>query len=775
MAVSASKRRPKVKNLPVELVSFVGRRHELAEAKRVLSGARCLTLTGVGGIGKTRLALRLASAVRRGFDDGVCLVELASLKDPELLADTVAAALGIRESQSAPSSAALVVDYWRDRRLLLVLATCEPLLDACAEFALELLRAAPGLRILVTSREPLRIDGESVLQVPPLSMPDLDSPPPLEALGQYEAVRLFIDRATAVLPSFTLTAENSVAVTQLCHRLDGIPLCIELAAARLPVLSAEQLLARLDDRFRVLTAGVRTALPRQQTLRASIDWSFSLCTEDEQALWTRASIFAGGFELEAAEEVCSGGGLDRDAVLDLLTRLVDKSVIIRDRHGPHTRYRILESVREYGLEKLSERGGAEEVGRRHRVWYACLARQLSAEWFGDKQVELFTQLYRDHANIRAALDYCLADAEGPQTGQRIAADLLYYWVATGAITEGRRWLGRLLDNDVPATSARVHVLCVASRLAVLQSDFDGAAPLLDEARSLGQRLECSSGLAHVAYVSGLAAFLRADLPRAADFLEEARTRFSVLDDQAGVANSLIYLAATLSRLGQASRAISLHEEVLAMSEVRGERWFQSWALWALGIELFRQGELSRAIISEQESIRLKDSFNDQLGIALCVEALAWTAVTHGEADKGAQLLGAAASIFDNVGARLFEHLTPQHDQSEAAAREKLGQAAFDRAYQAGAAFSLDRSVRYALGKEQATKSRTGRVDHREPVSLTRRESEVAGLVAQGLTNREIAEKLVISQRTAEAHVEHILSKLGFTSRSRVAAWVAEHH
>jgi predicted ATPase len=370
-----------VTNLPAGLTRFVGRRHELTKAKRLLSTTRLLTLTGPGGVGKTRLALQLAAEVQRAFPDGVWLVELAELTEPALLGHTVAEALGLRE-QSGHWRLATLTDHLTGRHLLLILDNCEHLVDACAVLVDQLLRTCPQLHMLATSRQPLSITGEHILPVPPLPVPDSDQLPPPEALARYDAVTLFLDRATSAVPSFRLTADNHAAVARLCQALEGIPLALELAAVRLRALSASQILDRLTDRYALLSAGSRSAPSRQQTLRACIDWSFELCSPAERMLWARLAVFAGGFELDAAEGICSDDQLPREAVFDLVAALVDKSILIREERDAHIRYRLLETIRQYGQEKLREGGELATWRRRHRDWYAELVARPPGMCFG---------------------------------------------------------------------------------------------------------------------------------------------------------------------------------------------------------------------------------------------------------------------------------------------------------------------------------------------------------------------------------------------------------
>jgi non-specific serine/threonine protein kinase len=396
-------------NLPISLTSFIGREREIAEVTRLLAGppseSRLLTLTGAGGCGKTRLALRVAGEALGDFPDGVWLVELAALADPALVAGAVAMAVGVREVPGRALTESLV-DHLRDRTLLLILDNCEHLVAAAAGLADVLLRSCPRLRVLATSREPLGSAGETIWRVPSLTLPPLSAAdaPLLEPLTRYEAVRLFVERARAAVPAFAPSAENAPALVEICRRLDGIPLAIELAAARVRVFSAAQIAARLDDRFRLLTAGPRTALPRQQTLRATVDWSYDLLAEPERALLRRLSVFAGGWTFEAAEAVAAGDGIQTHAVLDLMAQLVDKSLVIAEEQRGAVRYRLLETIRAYARDRLLEAGEAERTRDRHLAYFLGLAEEAEPRLRGAEERVTLDRLEAEHANLQAALE-----------------------------------------------------------------------------------------------------------------------------------------------------------------------------------------------------------------------------------------------------------------------------------------------------------------------------------------------------------------------------------
>ncbi|MFI7051563.1 ATP-binding protein [Streptosporangium canum] len=778
VVASTTSKRLQAQGLPAEVTSFVGRRHEVAEVKRLLSGARVVTLTGTGGVGKTRLALRAAADVLRAFRDGVWLVDLAALESPELLVQAVNEALEIRDRSSRPPMRVLV-EHLRDKQALVILDNCEHLLHDCAVLAETLVRSTPEVRILATSRQVLGIAGEQTLSVPalPLPLPDSDlSRPSLESLAQYDAIQLFVERAGAVLPGFAVTEANRDAVERICRRLDGIPLGIELAAVRLRALSVEQLLVRLDDRFQLLTAGSRAALPRQQTLRALIDWSYALCTEQERLLWARASVFADGLDLAAAEEVCSGDGILREEVVDLVIGLVDKSVLIRDDRSSSpsaARYRLLETVRQYGRERLAATGQAAAFQRRHRDYYRKLSAEARAEQFGPSQVAWFTTLKIEHANLRAALEHCFARPEGVATGLGMAADLLYHWITNCYLAEGRRWLDRGIAARAGPDETRARALWTGSWLAVIQADVTSAAAMLEEARDLGERLGQEPVLAYVALYSGMVAMYRGDAGSAVELYEEAVTRHRATGDPVGLALALIRLCLARSFLGDSPGAVSAAEECLAVCDAHGEGWHRAYAMMALGIEIWRQGDAPRAAGLEKESLRFNCSLSDPLGAGINLEVLAWIAAAEKQYQKAARLLGVLETVWQAIGAPLsgFGHLAGYHDECVSRVRRALGEPAFNTAVRRGARLSYDEALAYAL--DESAPGDGSQAEEGRPAPLTRREMEIAQLVAQGMSNKEIAAALVIAQRTAEGHVEHILSKLGFTSRAQVAVWIGE--
>ncbi|MFE5702786.1 protein kinase [Rhodococcus koreensis] len=760
-------------DLPLELTSFVGRRRGIADTKEMLSSSRLVTLTGIGGVGKTRLALRVAADVRRSFGDGVCLVELDELRDESLLVDVVAAALGVRDRSSRPVEHA-VADFLTSRRLLLVLDNCEHLVEAAAGLVEKLLRACPELHVLATSREPLGIGGEAVLRVPPLTIPSPERQPSLRGLPRYDAVTLFAERAATAVPGFELTEDNRLAVARICHRLDGLPLPIELAAARLRAMSADQILDRLTDRYALLTLGNRGAPTRQQTLRLSMDWSYELCTTNEQRVWARLSVFAGGFELDAAEQVCDGD-LPPGDLLDEVTALIDKSILIREEAGAVVRFRMLETLRDYGRERLEQAGEYDNLRRRHLDWYQQLALDAVAGWISPRQLDWIGRLEREQPNLREAMDFALSrevDAE-VDAGLRIATALYSFWLARALFSEGRHWLDRALASQ-PArpTVDRVRALYANGTLAGMQGDLPAETTLAEEAQALAAQTVDPVVHALAAHASGTLALFSGDPARACRYLDEALAPFDAPDDAALEIriSALLSLAWACQLQGNTPRAIACNEQALALTQTHGESVYQSFALWAMGVAAWRQGNSDRAVKLLKQGLTVSRKVDDPILAATCLETLAWTC-DEDNAKRAATLMGAAEALGQSVGSStaIFPALVIYHEECERQTRQALGQRTFEAAHRDGSLLSFDAAAAYALGEQP-----NAPVQETDSTSaLTKREQQVADLVAEGLTNRAIATRLVISQRTAQGHVEHILTKLGFSSRAQIAAWVVE--
>lgn len=749
-----------------DLTSFVGRRHDLAAVRQLFSVTRLVTLTGIGGVGKTRLALQAGNEMRRAFPDGVYVVELALLTDPDLLPQAVRNALGIRD-QPAVDPLVVLEDFLGDRRVMLILDNCEHLVHGTADLVDRLLRAAPELKILVTSRQALRTVGEHIYPVAPLQTPDPDA---LEKgdVTQYPAVALFADRAAAVLPGFAITPQNEAAVVRLCRRLEGIPLAIELACVRLRALTVDELASRLDDRFELLREGSRNLPERHQTLQALIDWSYDLCTPIEQLLWARSSVFAGGFTADALEAVCTDERLPAAALLDTVARLVDKSILIRGEHAGSTRFRMLETLREYGRARLVESSEDATTARRHRDWYAELIRRAGREWAGPRQEEWATRLQLEHANIRQALEYCMSVPGEARIGLEMAA-VPWFWGAMDHLTEARLWLDRGLSLYHEPTIERAWALATTAYIAGFQGDYDALTTLADQAHELAADLD-DRARAFANHVLGFGRSLggSADQASAVPLFTEALAQYSAIGIEAQYADSLmVELAATLITMRDYDRAKVIADELLTRCTARGERWNLSYAHWLRGILLVIRGEPERAERELFEALRIKQVFRDTLGLGLTLESVAWAAAVQGEAERAAVLFGATDQIWRTLGARQMRGFRRRY---EAMARDSLGDAAFEFALERGSGLNVDEvlavAVREPVADEAPQRSSP-------PSQLTPRERQVAQLVAEGMSNKEIAAKLVISLRTAEGHVERILTKQGFKSRAQIAIWVTQ--
>jgi predicted ATPase/DNA-binding CsgD family transcriptional regulator len=751
------------------VTSFVGRRRELSEARCLLSSSRLLTLTGVGGVGKTRLALRLAADVGRLYPDGVWLVDLAPLRDEELLVSTVAGVLGLTDHADR-SPLAQLSSYVADKRLLLVLDNCEHLIQGCALLAGKLLGAAPDLRILTTSREALAIEGEQLYTVPPLSVPEPGAPISAATLSLSEAVHLFVERASAILPDFRVTAGNRAAVVGLCRRLDGIPLALELAAVQVRVLPVEGILQRLDQRFRLLTRGSRAALPRHRTLRAATEWSYDLCSPAERVLWARMSVFPGPCDLEAVEQVCSGDGIEIEKIFDLVLGLVGKSIVVRVNGVARSRYRLLETVREFGHDVLADSGDVATLRARHCDYYRRLTRRPG--WFGSNEVEWLAQMRQEQPNLRAALEFSFTEPGWARAGLEITAKMSYLWVLIGALREGCRWLERALKLNPEPTATRAHVLQGYAYLLTMLGDTDTALDVLRECRDLGERLGDASVLAYAALRTGSAKMYRGDVSAALGLLEEALDRFRGIDEPMGVYFALRNLSMAATAV-EDPRAEPLARESLALSETHGAEVAKSWALWALGLTRWRRGDVGQAVARVRESLRLKVEIGDLAGQAHCLEVLAWAAAGADDMGRAARLFGAAHRMWRRVGSTLVEYgyIHRFHGPAEARARHALGDA-YGACFRDGEELDAADAIHYALG-ERASHPEAAPALDAEPL-LTPREREIAELVGEGMSNKDIASRLVIAQRTAEGHVQHILAKLGFTSRAQIAAWVVKH-
>jgi predicted ATPase/DNA-binding CsgD family transcriptional regulator len=735
---------------------LVGRRQALADLRHMLGSARLVTLTGQGGIGKTTLARAAAADHERARREETWVVDLADLVDPDLLGHSVAGAFGVQLPYGA-AGAEEVAEAVADRAGLLVLDSCEAMLDAAVELVAILLQRAARLRVLATSQRQLGVTGEVVVPVGPLAA--------------EEAQALFAARAAAALPSFRLTEDNAVAIARLCEALEGVPLAVELAAARIVVLSPQGILDRLGDRQRLLAKGARDAPARQRSLRASLETSIELCTPDEQVLWARLSVFTGGFPLEAAEEVCAGDGIDGADVLDLVDGLLEKSVLAREDDGAsYVRFRMLESLREYAAEHLTAE--QQRAGRdRHLAWYADLVHAATKASFGPEQVRWYRILRQEHANLREALRHAVTDRRDATRALEMVTALEPYWAATGRLGEARHWLTRALEVAEADTGTRARALAMAAWTATLQGEPATGRTMLDEADTLlatGAGADDALG-ARVLLARAVETMWHGSATEALPALEQAVAAAHAAGDTPLEASTLLVLALGRGFTGDLDGAGTTLQACLDVTGPAGEVHVRSYALAALGMLAVLCGAPEVAADLERQALEMKMDLGDRAGVAFTLEVLAWVAAAERRHERAATLLGAADALWRHLGLDpdVVPYLSAHRRRSEEDAGIDRGSARFRTAFERGAALSDEQVL--ALALEQAPIEEPAV----EEVPLTRREVEVAQLVGGGLSNREIAEQLRISQRTVESHVENILRKLGFGSRTQVVAWVLE--
>jgi predicted ATPase/DNA-binding CsgD family transcriptional regulator len=748
-------------SLPAERTSFVGRRTEITRVRQLLSGARLVTLVGPGGVGKTRLAIRVAGQMRHITPAGVCFVDLSLVHDPALVPQQLATSLDLRDA-SPRWLVASITEVLGTRRMLVVLDNCEHVRDACAVLVDALLSDCPRLRVLATSRRPLDVVGEVHFVVPPLP---ITAAPELPSSAPSDAVDLLVERARAVSPDFAVTEANAADVAALCRRLDGLPLALELAAVRLRTLTAAQIIDRLSDRLDVLQH-VGPAVPeRQQSLPDALEWSYRHLRPPEQILWQRAAVFVGDFDLAAAEAVCADPALPRDAIMDAVDGLVDASVLDVHRRPDRVRFRMLETIRLFGSQLLERSGDRTIVLRRHRDHYARLTADV--DWVGPEQVTDLDRLADEHGQLRAALEFS-ADTPGEAlAGLGLAADLWLYWQARAQIGEGRRWLARLLASCAEPTATRAKGLAVAGYLAAAQADSAAATPLLREAHALAESLGEPGVAAFATQYLGLVEMFSGDYDTAERLLRTAAAARQRLRQDRFAAFAMADVGAAAFFRDDLDTAGTAFTESLELNS-GGDPWTRSHALWGLGLVRWRTGALAEAEQLQREALGLIQRVDDRSGIALRIHALAWLAGSHADWRRAARLAGAAEATWRSIPARSPEPLRPFIDECARQGSEALGAERWQVEYDRGGSLERHAAFALALGEEAPPATPLEPDDGK----LTRRQREVARLVAQGLTDRDIAARLSISVRTAESHVEQILARLGFRSRSQVAAWVA---
>jgi predicted ATPase/DNA-binding CsgD family transcriptional regulator len=813
--------------LPIEPNSFIGRVAEAQRLTALLRSARLVTVVGPGGVGKSRLCLHIAPAALSAgrFADGVALVELSEVTDPALLASAVAAGLGLPPRDAGLQWTA-VLEHVRDRRMLLILDTCEHLVDACAAFAEAVLRAAPEVTVLATSRQPFDAPGEHAFPVAPL---------PVEG----DAVELFAQRAASAAPGFAVTAANRVDVVRLCRRLNGIPLAIELAAVRLRALPLVELANLLDSGFSVLTVTRRGGVARHQTLRTAIEWSHALCTPAEQALWRRLSVFAGSFDLAAAEEVCADPALPTGEVVHALIGLVDKSVVMRDGDiggggfggdgfgggaaGGANRYRLLDTLREFGGEQLAEAG--EQARFLDRLTDRCLAMatDFDERFLADDQAGRFQRLRAEQLNIATALGHALDDQDND--GGLVAADqverwrrgcwlavrLHAYWRIAGLLGEGRHWLDKALRVFPGWSAERAWALAARGRLATFQGDPDNAIADITESIRLAGELGDDQAAARGYLYLNLALTFAGQYEQALAAGQRAAERLAACDHRLGLAYLQPQLAELHQLAGDADASLECCQRGLAMLADFGrageDRWTTGLLSMISGFALFqRPGSDDDCAAAIRLALSAMRDFGDQAGMAYCLEVLGWLAAREAQSERAAVLLGAADTVWRRTSSRMSNVavMEQRHQRAAKQAREALGGLHYENAHNRGGAVDLATVVAWAVDESGAMPwpdrvlaprdgagpgaiagvgaagNAAARADGGDGgelgaaasvTTLTRREREIALLVASGLSNRDIATRLFISKRTVDAHVEHIFAKLEISSRVKLTMWL----
>lgn len=639
-------------NLPTEFTSFVGREKELAEIKQFVMEHRLVTLTGAGGTGKTRLALQAASLLLRQFADGIWFVELAPVTDPDLIPATIFTTLGLSD-RSGQGVFQLLLDFLQEKKLVLILDNCEHLIEGSARVATTLLNGAPGLKVLASSREALGIKGELSYPVPSLSLPDPKQRPSIEGLVQCEAVRLFVDRARLVAPHFDLDEHNAPFVAQICSRLDGIPLAIELAASRVKVLSPEQIAGRLNDCFRLLTSDVRAALPRHQTLRAMIDWSYNLLSEPEATLFRRLVVFAGGWSLEAAETVCSGDGIQSEQILGLMSQLVNKSLVIAENVWGKSRYHVLETIRQYARERLLDtRGDFERVMRRHLEYFVGWSEEANRQLRGASQREWLRRMELEADNSRLALEWSMRPEYDPDMSLRLLSAVLWFWWLHGHYSEAKRWIVRILARgSFRQSPAMAHVLSWAGIFLSGQPDQNQRAQAyLDDSLRIGLELPDKASISWALMMLARLAENQGNCVNAVAFGEQALQASRELGETWYICFALERLGEAVRLAGDYNRSKSLYEESLELARKMGAQREIAVLLHNLGHVLLQQGNLEEALGRFWASLQLAKEIGEERRIIMCLEGIAGVFVQAGRLEWAAQLFGATANLRGALGA-----------------------------------------------------------------------------------------------------------------------------
>lgn len=738
----------------------------IQDVKEAMASARLVTVVGPGGVGKTRLAIRVARDLARNFRDGVWLVELAGLTDPELIPTTMMAAIGLRDQSKAVPLDKLL-GFLKDKRLLMVVDNCEHLLERCAAVVDSVLRDAGGVHLLATSRERFRLSGEHVIALDPLALPDREEVSKPGRAAHVEAIALLVERANQAGAALSLDERNVEMVTELCRRLDGMPLAIELAAACLRTLSAKELVDRMSNRFDLLTGGARDAEPRQQSLRAAIDWSHDMLADSERVLLRRLAVFAGGFDLPAVEAVVVGTGLPSDGVVEALSGLIEKSFVT---HDPASgRYGMHETMRQYALARLQEANEEDAQFRAaHAAHYLDLCQRADKDWFSPRLLEWHRRIEDDVDNIRATLQFSLDDASHLDQGLDLAGALWLYWM-TRALGEGRHWLDALLARR-GGDRARAWALHARGCVALHEPDLDGSARCFEESAYLARECGDVRTLCYALGNGALPLALAGQTSAARELIQELAGLASAFHDdvsQVQVAGAEELVA---SLEGDMTAAAPAHKEAEAISRKHGDIFLLSYNQLNMAWGYLAQQRYAVAMPYIQEGLRLKRQLDDRPGIVAGLEALAIHADGARDWNRAARLLGAADAVHRSEGTIPQPFLDPLLAGVRERAVYALGEARYATALTGGSALDRLEAIRYGLGEVPGPEPKPA--SRRAATPLGSREEDVAMLVAEEMSNKEIAARLFLSERTVESHVSSILNKLGVNSRRQIAAWVA---
>jgi predicted ATPase/DNA-binding CsgD family transcriptional regulator len=767
-------------NIPIPLTSLVGRQKDVEEIGQVLSSTRLMTLLGPGGVGKTRLAIEAAYAAAGKFDNGVCWADLASLIDPSLIPQTIAKA---RELYLAPDQTPLegIENYLKSKQVLLVLDNCEHLIAACAELVEHLLNVCPNLQVLTASREQFGIFGEVTWQVPSLPIPDLHPLPPFESLLEYPSIRLFLERAAAVSPGYTLTELNAQPIALICQKLDGLPLAIELAAARIKLLSAKEIASRLDDRFELLTGGSRNALPRQQTLRATLDWSYELLTETEQRLFRCLSVFPDCFSLGAAEQVSRSNSVIPEIInfLDLLLQLVNKSLIKVESEVPasesETRYQMQETIREYAHEKLVAAGESVAVHSTYVNYYLWLVKDGEPKLYNQEQSAWIDQLEVEYDNLRAAIEWSL-EYQDIESAAQLVMYLGRFWQLRGYYCEAAMWLERILAMQSMADQTRAKLLLSRSLVTQVQGDYENAAAMVEDSLKIFITLGDISGIAEVKAVMGIIRVFQGEREKGIELLEESRKTFQESGDEWQTARVLLYISDSYNRMGNNKTAVPLCQECLAIFTKLGDPWGIAFASGIAGEIARKEGDLLQA----KEYFRNNLVFHWQHGqkgeIPYPLETLALIAVSEKKFDRAVCLWGAAEVFREQANVPLPPAYQTDYHKSLAVAHEKLGEKAYIAALEQGRSLPPADVIDLATYDDIVFPqiASTMAEEAVAEIRLTKRELEILRLVATGMTDAQVAEMLFLSPRTISKHLESIYSKLQVNSRTAASHYALSH-